>query len=222
MKTEDFRAKEAVGRQFSLDKMRHARTKTFEAVNLIATQIHPGMTEKSAKELAARVLAEMGMDRIWHGIIIRFGHNTLKKFNEKIDPESTLGENDIFFIDLGVVWDGHEGDAGNTFVVGVNPSMQACAQAARDIWFEAAQIWQKEGATGEELYVFASERAEAYGWQLNVDVKGHRISDFPHAIHKGGNLGDFALKPDSGVWVLEIQLADPAGNFGAFYEDILV
>ena len=27
-----------------------------------------------------------------------------------------LVESDIFFVDLGVVWDGHEGDAGDTFV----------------------------------------------------------------------------------------------------------
>ncbi|RMQ89333.1 hypothetical protein ALP97_02529 [Pseudomonas salomonii] len=32
---------------------------------------------------------------------------------------------------------------------------------------------------------------DAMGWRLNLDIKGHRVSDFPHAIHRGGDLGDF-------------------------------
>ena len=36
------------------------------------------MTELQAKELARTVLEDMGMDRIWHGILVRFGRSTLK------------------------------------------------------------------------------------------------------------------------------------------------
>jgi hypothetical protein len=54
------------------------------------------------------------------------------------------------------------------------------------------------------------------------DIKGHRVSDFPHAIYKAGNLGDFEDCPDAGVWILEIQLAHPTRPFGSFYEDLLI
>ena len=53
-------------------------------------------------------------------------------------------------------------------------------------------------------------------------IQGHRVSDFPHAIYKAGRLGDFAERPSSGLWILEIQIAHPTRPFGAFHEDLLV
>ena len=65
-------------------------------------------------------------------------------------------------------------------------------------------------------------RAETMGWRLNWEVKGHRVSDFPHAIYKAGALGDFAASPTTGLWILEIQIAHPTRPIGAFYEDLLI
>ena len=76
--------------------------------------------------------------------------------------------------------------------------------------------------TGEALYQHALGRAEAMGWRLNWEVKGHRVSDFPHAIYKAGDLGGLETCPKTGVWILEIQLAHPSRPFGAFYEDLLI
>lgn len=213
---------EAVGAAFSLEKMLIARDKTMEAVQRIAKLIKPGMNELQAKSLAKDELDKMGMDRIWHGIIVRFGTSTLKTFNQQIDPENTLQENDIFFIDLGVVWDGHEGDAGDTFICGSNSSKQACAEAARQLWFEVAAKWRQQQLSGPKLYQFAQQRTAEMGWKLNLDIQGHRVSDFPHAIYKAGSLGNFAECPNTGLWILEIQITDLDGNFGAFYEDLLV
>ncbi len=85
-----------------------------------------------------------------------------------------------------------------------------------------AARWRDDGLSGEALYRYALERAEGMGWTLNWDVKGHRVSDFPHAIYKAGDLGDFAGVPQTGLWILEIQLAHPTRPFGAFYEDLLI
>ncbi len=60
------------------------------------------------------------------------------------------------------------------------------------------------------------------GWKLNWAVKGHRVSDFPHAIYRAGALGDFEGCPATGLWILEIQIAHPTRPIGAFYEDLLV
>lgn len=62
---------------------------------------------------------------------MRFGAGTLKKFNERLDGARVLGERDICFVDIGPVWDGHEGDAEDTLVFGDDPKMIACAEAAR-------------------------------------------------------------------------------------------
>lgn len=213
---------ERVGEAFSLPAMLKARDLTFEAVHRIAATVRPGMTEGQALERADAILAEMGMERLWHRNLVRFGAETLEIFRGEILPERVLADNDIFFIDLGVVWDGHEGDAGDTFTVGDDPEMAACAQAARALWHEVAARWREDGLTGPALYEFAKARAEAMDWRLNWTVRGHRVSDFPHAIYKAGSLGDFADCPATGLWILEIQIAHPTRPFGAFYEDLLV
>lgn len=215
-------AKEAVGATFSLPAMLRARDLTFEAVRKIAAAITPGMTEGRGGEVAQEVLEAMGMERLWHRNVIRFGPGTLETFYGEFTPDYALKADDIFYVDLGVVWDGHEGDAGDTFVVGNDPEMAACAQAARDLWHEVAGRWRDEGLTGAALYAFAKSRAEAMGWRLNWEVKGHRVSDFPHAIYKAGALGEFDAMPTTGLWILEIQIAHPTRRIGAFYEDLLI
>ncbi|KEZ04557.1 (Fe-S)-binding protein [Burkholderia sp. MSh2] len=214
--------REAVGEAFSLDAMQHARTMTWEAVDAIAAGVRPGMRESEANALGLRVLGELGMDRIWHPVLVRFGENTLKKFNERSTGDPVLADDDIFFIDLGAVWAKHEGDAGATFVCGDDPDMRACADAAKAIYAEVEHHWRTTGCAGIALYEFAAQRADAHGFRLNVDIKGHRVSDFPHAIYKAGNLGDFDAVPAAGLWILEIQIAHPTRPFGAFYEDLLV
>ena len=99
--------------------------------------------------------------------------------------------------------------------------MAACAEAARQLWREVAARWRDEALTGPALYAHARDRAEAMGWRLNWEVKGHRVSDFPHAIYKAGKLGDFDAAPAEGLWILEIQIAHPTRPIGAFYEDLL-
>ncbi|MBF5013189.1 M24 family metallopeptidase [Burkholderia pseudomultivorans] len=214
--------KEAVGAAFSLDAMRHARTMTWKAVDMIAAAIRPGMRESEANALGRRILDDLGMDRIWHPVIVRFGENTLRTFKERSARDPVLADDDIFFIDLGAVWTKHEGDAGATFVYGDDADMRACADAARTIYGEVEQHWRTTGCGGIALYDFAAQRAEAHGFRLNLDIKGHRVSDFPHAIYKAGNLGDFDAAPAAGLWILEIQIAHPTRPFGAFYEDLLV
>ncbi|MDY0744629.1 M24 family metallopeptidase [Paucibacter sp. R3-3] len=213
--------REAVGEKFSLDAMQHAREQSMEAVRRIAARIRPGMTTEEATADATALLKDMGMDRIWHPTLIRFGDDTLKRFSDRADPTRVLGEDDIFFIDIGPVWRGHEGDAGDTFVTGTDPQRRACADAARALWHEVSERWRSERLGGQALYAFAEQRAAEMGWRLNLDIKGHRVSDFPHAIYKAGKLGDFSACPSVGLWILEIQIAHPDQPYGAFYEDLL-
>ena len=179
------------------------------------------MSEGQAGETAQAILETMGMDRLWHKTLVRFGSETLKTFHELSDPGRVLGQDDVFFVDLGAVWDGHEGDAGDTFVTGSDPEMHACAQAARDLWTIVATRWAGQRLSGEALYAYAADEAEAMGWRLNLEIRGHRVSDFPHAIYRAGTLGDFASCPSTGLWILEIQIAHPQRPFGAFFEDLL-
>lgn len=214
-------SREAVGQRFDHDLMQHAREKTWAALHGIRERMRPGISEDEAKIEAAKVFRELGFERLWHPVLIRIGANTTKTYRQRSDHSVRLGENDSYFIDLGLVFNGHEGDVGDTFVVGHAPEQQACADAARALFGEVAEAWRTQGLSGQALYAFAGARAAAMGWRFNHAIKGHRVSDFPHAIHKGGDLGDLEATPSSGLWILEIQLAHPTEPFGAFYEDLL-
>ena len=212
----------ATGSQFDAGRMLAARERSWVALREIARLITPGMSEPEAMALADEVLADAGMQRIWHPSLIRFGANTLKTFRERSEADIRLGDRDIFFVDLGPVFDGHEGDVGDTFVLGDDPLMHACAEAARELFTLTAARWREGGQSGRVLYEFAAAQARAMGWRLNHETKGHRVGDFPHAVHKAGNLGDFDAEPVPGLWVLEIQIAHPHEPVGAFFEDLLV
>lgn len=214
-------SREAVGQRFDPALMQRAREKTWAALHGIRERMRPGISEDEAKAAALDVFRELGYERLWHPVLIRIGANTIRTYRQRSDPNVRLGENDSYFIDLGLVFDGHEGDVGDTFVVGHAPQRQACADAARGLFGEVAAAWRSQGLSGQALYAFAGERAEAMGWRFNHAIKGHRVSDFPHSIHQGGDLGDLEASPSSGLWILEIQIAHPTEPFGAFHEDLL-
>lgn len=215
-------AVEQVGSSFSLALMQQAQQQSWLALRQIAAAIRPGMLESEARQLAKDILAAQGAERLWHPVIIRFGVNTCKTYDQQSDKETRLQPDDIFFIDLGPVFAGHEGDVGATFVLGEDPLKLQCAAAASTVFHQVRQRWLTGDCSGAELYHFASQQTAALGFELNLAIKGHRVSDFPHKLYAGGELGEIQHQPAAGVWVLEIQLRHPTLPIGAFYEDVLL
>jgi len=192
------------------------------AIRRIAAGIRVGMSEEKATEWARTVLRESQMLRGWHGIKIRFGSNTLKTFNEPSAPGMVLQENDIYFVDIGPVWQKWEGDAGATFAVGADPDMARAERDVRTVFDRVREKWLAERLTGLALYEYASRVAVELGWRLNLETSGHRLADFPHAALYEGALAEVPFAPSSDLWVLEIQIRHPERAFGAFYEDLLL
>jgi Xaa-Pro aminopeptidase len=213
---------ERVGETFSLNRLLVARSMTRKAIRRIARCIEPGMIEEDAVATTKRLLKDWGMLRGWHAVHIRFGPNTLKRFGEPSEPGVRLRPNDIFFIDIGPVFQGYEGDGGDTFVVGDDPEMHEARRAARHVFAVTRKAWLCEELSGQKLYEVAQNAARKRGWELNLDMSGHRISDFPHAVHFDGGLAEVSFAPAPGSWVLEIQVARPGTPFSAFYEDLLL
>src|ERR1700681_2022614 len=73
---------EQTGANFSLDSLMGARSKTKEAISLIASGIKPGMLEEDARQMAKETLERLGSHKGWHKILIRFGTNTIKNFED--------------------------------------------------------------------------------------------------------------------------------------------
>jgi len=213
---------EGVGANYDVDMMMIARERTRQAMRDIAANIHAGLTEEQGTEIARKTLKDAGLLRGWHGIYLRFGANTLKDYYETSAPGVVLQENDIFFLDIGPIWQKWEGDAGDTFVVGNDPDMLRAARDIKELFKDVRTHWRDEGATGQALYKFAEQRAKEMGWLFYLKVAGHRIGDFPHKAIHSGTLSDARFKPTSDLWVLELQIRHPTRPFGAFYEDLLL
>jgi methionyl aminopeptidase len=213
---------EGTGTGFDLDGFMAVRARTRKAVHMIGDQLTPGLSEEQAKEIARSTLSALEMRRGWHHIIVRCGSNTTKDFMERSEPGVVLGENDIFFVDIGPVYGDFEGDAGDTFVFGDDPGHRKAQRDVREIWEIVRAKWLAERVTGVELYEFAVETTEAFGWKLNMDLSGHRLSDYPHSAHYDGPLADVGFTPNPNLWVLEIAITHPDKTFGAFYEDLLL
>ncbi|SCX69053.1 NAD(P)H-flavin reductase [Variovorax sp. EL159] len=214
---------EKVGTAFSFDGILNARRRSMEALAQIAALMAPGITTGEAIAVADRHLRTMGAAYNWHPTYVRFGPDTQCTSRQQVDRHRKLRADDVFTIDLGPVWDGYEGDYGDTFVMGADPDPdhQRCSQAARDIFEQTQQAW-KQGLSGSALYDFADGLAHGHGCSLVRETAGHRVSDFPHALYGKHRLAEADFVPGDGIWVLEIQVRDLTRPIGAFFEDVLL
>jgi Xaa-Pro aminopeptidase len=213
---------ERVGPNYDRAQMLVARQHTFDAIDAIAAAMQPGMTEEDGTALAKNLLKERGLLRGWHGTYVRMGENTLLDYYDTSKPGVVLQADDIFFIDIGPVWEKWEGDGGDTFVLGADAEKLRAKRDVRVLFDRVQDKWRREGTSGAALYDFADAEAKSLGWQLNLKVAGHRLGDFPHKTQHSGNLRATDFTPSSGLWVLEMQIRHPTRPFGAFYEDLLL
>jgi methionyl aminopeptidase len=213
---------EGVGPNFDFEKLMMVRSLTQRAVHQMAASLAVGMTEGEWNEAAKEILSSMGLRRGWHQIITRVGVNTAKDEYDHDQRAVVLGENDIFLVDIGPIFEDCEGDAGDTFVVGTNPLHLKIKKDVREIFEDVRARWFETGDSGRALYDFARSVTEARGWVLNMGLSGHRLSDFPHKAHYDGTMAEVDFHPKSDLWVLEISIIDPEDRFGAFYEDLLL
>jgi methionyl aminopeptidase len=220
----NFEMMEKTGANFSHENLMAARRNTKEAISLIARAIQPGMLEEDARQMAKATLERLGSQKGWHKILIRFGSNTMKNFEDPSERGVRLGNNDLFFIDIGPVWGDTEGDGGATFVVGEesDPDMKKCATDVKQIFHVVRKQWLQSGMTGKELYDFAFKTAADLGWALNMELTGHRLSEFPHSAYYDGTLAAVSIRPAPNLWVLEVQVRHPTKPFGGFFEDLLL
>jgi methionyl aminopeptidase len=211
---------QSFGETFELKKLIRARNVAREITFELSSYIRPGMTEEDAQRLYKEICTRYPVEKQWHPPKLRFGPNTNCNFNDVSVPH-VLGEEDIFFIDIGPVIEWHEADYGETFVVGNIFAQKHIALSAEKVFREVSDHFKDNRTNGKKLYQFAKSRAEHYGYILNMGQDGHRIGDFPHHIHFKGGLPETEEVVVPNAWILEIHLFNPDKKFGAFFEDIL-
>jgi Xaa-Pro aminopeptidase len=208
------------GEKFQREKLFRARETARDLCYELSSLIRPGMIEDEAHELYKELCKKYPIEKQWHPPKLRFGPNTIANFRDPSVPY-TLQDEDIFFIDIGPVVDGHEADYGETFWLGANYEYKKICDAQIKVFEEVRDHWRKSRDSGPRLYEFAKKRADLHGYVLNVGQDGHRIGDFPHHVHFRGGLAECEEAIIPNAWILEIHLWDRKREFGAFFEDLL-
>lgn len=210
---------EALGPDFDLARYVEGQRLTAQICQELAHSLTPGVYEEEAHEMFKGLLKKHGLGKVWHPTKIRFGANTLCNFREPGLPDQRLHEGELFFVDIGPIIDGHEGDYGETYRCGGGGD--ALITASREVFKLTEEAWLTQKLTGPALYQVAIKATEARGLKLNMNMDGHRLGDFPHHVHYKGDLATFEGTPVPGVWVLEIHVIDHERQRAAFFEDIL-
>lgn len=194
----------------------------WDILNEITAFIKPGLLESEATEKAEEIYQKYDVQRLWHPTQIRFGKNTTLTYMDTKEEDIRLKEDDIAYVDIGVVLDGIEGDVGHTLVFGKNLLFKEMQKLVQETFKQAVAFWRQNNCTGIELYNFVVEKIEAAGFEFNLKpTAGHLIGAYPHKGWKRG-LNTYPNPVESGMWVLEVQCRHPKLPYGAFYEDVVV
>ena len=213
---------ERLGERHDHATLLEARRRAIAAVQDLARQVSPGMTEEDGLGVARHALRSQGFTDDWVAPYLRFGTNTLKKYAEPSEPGVALREDDVWYVDVGPLWNNHECDYAETFAVGSDPERRRLVHDVREVFERTARRWRVSRPSGAELYRFAAAEAASLGWQLEPEMAGHRLGEYPHSALYEGSLAKADFTPSSGLWMLEIQLRHPDVPYSAFFEDLLL
>jgi len=194
----------------------------------------PGQTEKDLN-IRIYLLAEelFGIKKYWHKRIVRAGKNTLFPYDE--NPENLLiGEDDLFFLDFGPVFEEWEADLGRTYVLGNDPLKLKLKQDI-EAGFNTGKAFFNSNAeiTGAEFYHYSVSLAQSFGWEFGGGIAGHIIGNFPHKDIIGSEVTHY-VHPDNHSkmnapdqfgqkrdWIYEVHYVDRMKEIGGFYEQLL-
>jgi hypothetical protein len=200
--------------------------------------IRPGITEKELDdEIFILAKKDFGVNIHWHKRVIRAGANTVTIYSDD-PPLRTIEADDTVFLDLGPVFASAnaqwEADLGRSYALGNDPEKKRLvADLPRLFEVVKAHYDATPDITGEELYAYAQNAADAAGWIFGGTIAGHIVGEFPHAqripgreAHRiaAGNTKRMRDPDADGLerhWILEIHLVDKTKSWGGFYERLL-
>lgn len=205
--------------------------KAIEENNLIIAGKSEEQLNSEVCDLASN---KFGIEKHWHKKIVRSGKNTLATYPDN-PPNRIIDRDDILFIDLGPIVEGYEADIGRTYVLGNDLRKLMLKIDVEAAWYEV-QKWYQQKTTlkASELFQYAVEKAEEFGWEFAGQIAGHIVGKYPHEqpadpksleldVHPE-NHSDMFLPDTNGNerhWILELQFIDRKNEIGGYFEQLL-
>ncbi len=229
--TEDEKDKTTKMKLLEAEKIANQLFEMVEKNNLI---IAGKSEEQLNNEVTKLALEKFGVQRHWHKKIVRTGINTLSIYNDN-PTNRIIQQDDILFIDFGIIVDGWESDFAKTYIIGNNAKKIKLKNDVEKAWLET-QAWylKQTRLTGAEFFKFIVDKTETYGYTFGGVIAGHIVGEYPHEqpldpksfdldVHPDNHNDMFLLdaKGNKRHWILEIHFVDKENKIAGYMEKLL-
>ena len=185
-------------------------------------------------EVTKLALEKFGVQKHWHKKIVRTGINTLSVYRDN-PPDRIIQNDDILFIDFGIIVDGWESDFARTYVMGNNAKKMKLKNDVEKAWRETQAWYQKQTTLkASDFFTFITDKAKEYGYTFGGEIAGHIVGEYPHEQPADPKSFDLDVHPDNSNdmflldakgnkrhWILEIHFIDKENNIGGYMEKLL-
>lgn len=204
--------------------MRESGRIVAQTLDLIQTEIRPGITTKYLNDIAEEYIRSQGAVPSFLGYVPKGSRGTkpypasiCASINEEVvhgipSPKRVIKEGDIVSIDVGAYKNGYHGDAARTFIIGdVKPEVRHLVKVTETCLALAI----KEAVVGNRLHDISAAvqtYAESFGFGVIENMVGHGIGTKMHEEPPVPNIG----KRGTGVFLREgmVLAIEPMINLG--------
>ncbi len=206
-----------------LNKMREAGRLTKEVLNLLEREIKVGMTTKDLDRIAYNFIKSCGATPSFLNYS-GYPASICASIDEMVvhgipSDDIVIKSGQIVSIDVGVIYDGYNGDAARTFLVGdVSEEKKRLVDVTRECFFKAVEVLRDGTPLGDIGYAVQTH-AEQNGYSVVRALVGHGIGKNMHEDPSVPNFG----KKGTGIRLKKnMTLAiEPMINMGTFKVDFL-
>ncbi len=187
----------------ALAGFRRAQRVAYDAVEHVAKQLKPGMTERQAAQLLTDYLKERGTERYLHRPFAWFGDHArfdYSSYGEYHPSDRQLESGASVILDVSPIVDGYIGDVGYAMAIGSNPELEMAKEFQLQLRAQIPKLFESS-MTPAEIWAEVNRIITAAGYDT-IHAK------YPHCV-----LGHrvFRVKPKKGK-----HLRFGWGGFGWF------